>query len=204
NWAGHEDLRREICRDLVLYGNDEAEADAMLVRVYTDYVTLCREQPRCNGVLTPPGISTFGRELAFRDGRAAQPFGSRVGDILASNLSPTPGTDRRGPTAVVRSFCKADFERLTCGTPLDLKIHPSSLRGEACLRSLVGLLQTFVALGGLYLQVDVVDAATLRDAQHHPERYPNLAVRVSGWSARFTTLDQTWQEMIIQRTEHAC
>lgn len=203
NWAGHEDLRREVRRDLVLYGNDDHEADAMLERVYNDYVELCRQHPNCNGVLTPPGISTFGREIAFRDGRTAQPFGTRAGDILAGNLSPTPGTDRLGPTAVVRSFCKVDFERLTCGTPLDLKFHPSGLDGEPGLLSLIGLLKAFVELGGLYLQVDVVDADVLRDAQKHPERYPNLAVRVSGWSARFTTLDETWQNMIIQRTEQA-
>ncbi|MBT3377036.1 MAG: hypothetical protein HN742_16380 [Lentisphaerae bacterium] len=201
NWEGHEELRQEVRRSLVLYGNDDAEADAMLARVYNDYVALCRAAPESNGVLMPPGISTFGREIAFRDGRMAQPFGTFAGEILASNLSPTPGTDRCGPTAVVRSFCKIDFERLTCGTPLDLKFHPSSLEGRAGLNALVGLLQTFVAEGGLYLQVDVVDADVLRDAQKHPDRYPNLAVRVSGWSARFTTLGQTWQDMIIQRTE---
>jgi len=203
DWAGHEDLRRAVRRDLVLYGNDNDESDAMLALVYNDYVALCRERPACNGVLTPPGISTFGRAIAFRGGRTAQPFGTFAGEILASNLSPSPGTDRHGPTAVVRSFCKVDFERLTCGTPLDLKFHPSGLEGEAGLTSLIGLLKTFVVLGGLYLQVDVVDADILRDAQKHPERYPNLAVRVSGWSARFTTLDETWQNMIIQRTEQA-
>jgi len=201
NWEGHEDLRLAIRRDLVLYGNDDDEADAMLIRVYNDFVTLCRERPECNGVLTPPGISTFGREIAFRDGRAAQPFGTFAHDILASNLAPSPGTDRCGPTAVLRSFCKVDFERLTCGTPLDLKLHPSGLRGETGLNSLIGLLKAFVAQGGLYVQVDVVDGDVLRDAQKRPERYPNLAVRVSGWSARFTTLDKIWQDMIIQRTE---
>jgi formate C-acetyltransferase len=201
DWEGHDELRRQIRRDLTLYGNDRAEPDAMLQRVYTDYVDLCRETPSVNGVLTPPGISTFGREIAFRSGRTAQPFGAKCGDILASNLAPTPGTDRQGPTAVVRSFCKLDFERLTCGTPLDLKFHPGGLRGAAGLRSLVALLKTFVNLGGMYVQVDVVDSEVLRDAQKYPERYPNLAVRVSGWSARFTTLDKTWQDMIIRRTE---
>lgn len=201
DWAGHEELQRELRRELVLYGNDETEADAMLKRVYSDYVTLCRANPVRNGVWMPPGISTFGREIAFRSERTAQPFGTRAGEILAGNLSPTPGTDRRGPTAVIRSFCKLDFERLTCGTPLDLKLHPSGLRGEGGVKSLVGLLKAFVSQGGLYLQVDAIDSNVLRDAQKHPERYPNLAVRISGWSARFTTLDETWQNMIIQRTE---
>jgi formate C-acetyltransferase len=200
-WEGHEELRREISRDLVLYGNDDPQADAMLRRVFDDYTALCASQPERNGVRMPAGISTFGRELQFRDGRTATPFGAKRGDILAPNLSPTPGTDRKGPTAIVNSLTKVDFTRLPCGTPLDLKLHPSAVAGKAGLTALVALLRSFVARGGFYLQLDVADAATLRDAQKRPELYPNLSVRVSGWSARFTTLSREWQEMIIQRTE---
>jgi formate C-acetyltransferase len=201
NWEGHEALRRETMRDLVLYGNDDDAADAMLQRVYNDYTAICANQREQNGVRMPAGISTFGRELQFRDGRTATAFGAKAGDILAPNLSPTPGTDRHGPTAVVNSVTKVDFTRLPCGTPLDLKLHPSTVAGEAGVDALIALLRSFVARGGFYLQLDVTDAATLRDAQDHPERYPNLSVRVSGWSARFTTLSREWQEMIINRTE---
>jgi formate C-acetyltransferase len=201
NWEGHEALRREVQRDLVLYGNDDDAADAMLQRVFDDYTAICAIQPEQNGMLLPAGISTFGRELQFRDGRTATAFGAKAGDILAPNLSPTPGTDRHGPTAVVNSVTKVDFTRLPCGTPLDLKLHPSTVAGEAGLDALTALLRSFVARGGFYLQLDVTDAATLRDAQDHPERYPNLSVRVSGWSARFTTLSREWQEMIINRTD---
>ena len=201
NWQGQEPLRRGLRRRLVLYGNDSDEADAMLRRVYDDYTSLCAGTRSRNGVLMPCGISTFGREIAFKAHRAALPFGSSVGDTLASNLSPTPGTDRKGPTAVVNSFCKQGFERLPCGTPLDLKFHPTCLAGDEGAAALVALLKRFVSGGGMYLQVDAVDSAVLRDAQCRPELYPNLAVRVSGWSARFTTLGREWQDMIIQRTE---
>ena len=201
NWQHHEVLRQRIRSEFSLYGNDNDEADAILNRVYDDYVRLCEQTPQRNRVLMPPGISTFGRQVSYREHRAATPFGALAGDILASNFSPTPGTDRHGPTAVVKSFCKVDFGRLACGTPLDMEFHPSCLRDEAGLKALVALLKTFVARGGMYLQVDVIDADTLRDAQQHPERYPNLSVRVSGWSARFTTLSREWQEMIVERTE---
>ena len=201
NWDGHESLRRDLRRRLVLYGNDSEASDAMLRRVYDDYVSLCAATPSRNGVLMPCGISTFGREIAFKAHRGALPFGSLAGDTLASNLSPTPGTDRNGPTAVVNSFCKQDFEQLPCGTPLDIKLHPTCLAGGDGVAALVALLKRFVSGGGMYLQVDAVDSDVLRDAQCRPELYPNLAVRVSGWSARFTTLGREWQDMIIQRTE---
>lgn len=203
DWAGHETLRREMWDKLALYGNDDPAADAMMQRVYESYVSLCESTERADPrILRPAGISTFGREIQWRGQRAATPFGRHAGDILASNLAPTPGSERNGPTAVIRSYTQCDFERLPNGVPLDLKLLPEVVRGERGLEVLVALLKTFVALGGWYIQPDVVDSELLRDAQSHPERYPNLTVRVSGWSARFTTLSREWQDMVIQRTAH--
>ena len=59
-----------------------------------------------------------------------------------------------------------------------------------------------VALGGFFMQLDVVDASLLRLAQEHPENYQTLSVRVSGWNARFVTLNQEWQDMVIEQNEH--
>ena len=102
---------------------------------------------------------------------------------------------------MIRSFCRMDFEKLPNGVPLELKIHPGAVEGEEGLEALTALLRTFLALEGWFLHVDVVDSALLREAQAHPEKYPNLAVRISGWSARFATLNREWQDMIIHRTE---
>lgn len=201
DWQGAGDLRRTLQQRYELYGNDQAEVDAMFRRVYDDYVELASRVRERNGVLRPPGISTFGREIEWRDKRLATVFGRSAGDILATNLAPTPGSDRRGPTAVIKSFCSADFTKLPNGVPLELKMFPGSLRGEAGIGALVGLMRAFVELGGVFLHIDVVDSELLRAAQKEPEKYPNLAVRISGWSARFATLDRVWQDMVIQRTQ---
>ena len=74
--------------------------------------------------------------------------------------------------------------------------------GEAGLAALVSLIRGFVTLGGFFMQPDVADAAILRAAQEHPEEYSTLSVRVSGWNARFVTLDREWQEMVIAQSEH--
>jgi formate C-acetyltransferase len=92
------------------------------------------------------------------------------------------------------------LSRLTNGTALEIKLHPSSVAGESGLEAMESLLRTFVRLGGIFMHVDVVNNDVLRDAQLHPEKYQGLAVRVSGWSARFVTLDRNWQEMVINRT----
>jgi formate C-acetyltransferase len=201
NWQGQETLRNEIQNRYLLYGNDHADSNAMAVRVFEDYVSLAGKVKDRNGVLRPPGISTFGREIQWRSDRTATAFGRLKGEILASNLSPTPGTDCCGPTAVIKSYCSMDFEKLPNGVPLDLKMLPTSLKGERGIQMLIAVMKTFIKLGGWYLQMDVVDSNILRDAQKHPEKYPNLCVRISGWSARFATLDKDWQEMIIRRTQ---
>lgn len=201
DWAGQDHLRRMVTTRLAYYGNDDPEADAMMRRVFEDYTALVWEVPERNGVKRPAGISTFGREIDWAPSRSACPDGHRAGAILATNCSPSPGTDREGPTCVVKSFCKLDFTRTPNGATLELKLHPTTVQGEDGLEAMVSLLRTFVELGGFYLQVDVVDSAMLIDAQQHPEKYPNLSVRISGWSARFATLSKEWQDMIIQRTQ---
>ena len=205
DWDGQESLRRMILNRFAFYGNDHPEADAMMGRVFNDYTDLVwRVTERC-GVKRPCGISTFGREIEWSKteggGRGASPDGHRRGAVLATNFSPSPGTDREGPTSVVKSYCKQDFTRTPNGATLELKLHPATVKGESGLEAMASLLKTFVELGGFYLQVDVVDSEMLKDAQRHPEKYPNLSVRISGWSARFATLSKDWQDMIIARTQ---
>lgn len=201
NWTGQEHFRRRIAQTFEFYGNDSDAADTMMRRVFDDYTAIVAEVPSRNGVLRPAGVSTFGRQIEWAPNRLATPAGNLAGTYLASNCSPTPGTDLHGPTAVLRSYCKLDFERTPNGATLELKIHPESVKGEKGVAALVALLKTFVRLGGWYVHVDVMDTELLRDAQEHPERYPNLAVRIAGWSARFATLNKQWQDMIIERTQ---
>ena len=94
-----------------------------------------------------------------------------------------------------------DYTRTPNGATLELKILPNSVKGENGTDAMVGLIKSFRQLGGYYMHVDVVDSAMLIDAQRHPEKYPNLPVRIAGWSARFTTLSKDWQDMIINRTQ---
>jgi formate C-acetyltransferase len=201
DWREHEPLRRLVRTGIDFYGNDAPEADALVRRVFDDFLAAAARMRRDHGVLQPPGISTFGRQLAWLNDRKATAAGARNGETLAMNASPAPGTDRLGPTAVIKSHGSLGLERLTNGTALELKLHPASVQGENGIVSMVGLMRAFIRLGGIFLQTDVVDSDLLRDAQAHPERYPHLAVRISGWSARFATLNREWQEMIIRRTE---
>jgi formate C-acetyltransferase len=175
----------------------------MVKRIFDDYTAMASEVKERNGVLRPAGISTFGREIEWRSKRTATADGHRKGEILATNFSPSPGTDKKGPTAMLKSYCKMNYTNLPNIGTLELKVLPASVRGEQGVKALAGLMKSFVKLGGCFLHIDVVDSAMLLDAQRHPEKYPNLAVRVAGWSARFATLDKDWQDMVIGRTQQA-
>ncbi len=205
NWDGAEPLRQYVRTKYTYYGNDADDADLWHTRLLNDFADLVhacakgREYP----VKFVPGVSTFGRQIEWLPNRTATAFGYRKGDILSGNDSPTPGTDCAGATAMIKSHCKADLVRQSCGAALDVKILPATLSGENGVEALVGLMRGFLELDGFFLQLDAVDIATLRAAQENPQDYKTLSVRVSGWNARFVTLNEEWQNMIIERNAPA-
>ncbi len=201
NWEGSEELRCYVRNSYTYYGNDDDEADAHTVKVLNDFAELAKSLNDRSPILFPPGVSTFGRQIEWAPYRAAVPFGFRANEILSGNTSPTPGTDVAGATAVIKSYCKTDLRRQTTGAALDLKLHPSAAEGVNGVAALTGLIRGFLELGGYFMQIDVTDTETLKRAQEHPEDFKTLSVRVSGWNARFTTLDRQWQDMIIGRSE---
>ena len=201
NWEGEELLRQTMLRRYTYYGNDNDEADEIAARVLNDFADICDSRNDICGFRFPAGVSTFGRQLEWSGRRLAAPHGRKAGEVLAANCSPTPGTDLRGATAVIRSYCKADLTRMVTGAALDIRLLPGDVKGEEGLDALCALMRGFVALGGFFMQPDIADAAVLREAQEHPEDYGTLSVRVSGWNARFVTLNREWQDMIIAQNE---
>lgn len=203
NWTGFEQQRREAL-NLKYWGNDSPEADAIAVRLANDYADICDRDRASNpgGMLSPAGISTFGRQTEWRHQRGAHAFGMRDGDILSGNGSPTPGTDISGITAVIRAHCALPLERLAGSTALDVKFDPSVFRNTDKTAIVRSVIDGFVSLGGFFMQMDTIDNSVLLRAQENPDAYRSLAVRVSGWSARFITLSREWQDIIIERTSH--
>ena len=202
NWEQDEALRMYALNQYSYYGNDSDEVDQLAARLLSDFADICTElNGRC-GYRFPAGVSTFGRQLEWAPKRFATPYGRYAGDILAANCSPTPSTDKDGATAIIRSYCKIDHSKLASGSALDIKLLPSNVAGELGLQAMVSLLKAFVSLGGFFMQPDTVDAATLREAQRCPQDYQTLSVRISGWNARFVTLNKEWQDMVIAQNEH--
>lgn len=204
NWENDELLRLYAQNSYTYYGNDNDEADIWHTRIIDDFAEMVHELDGQDGypVKFVPGISTFGRQTWWSNHRFATAFGAKKGAILSGNDSPSPGTDTVGATAVIKSHCKCDLSKQTTGAALDLKLYPDTLSGENGLTALISLLEGFISLGGSFMQIDAFDIEALRAAQKDPQNYKTLSVRVSGWNARFVTLSEEWQNMLIERNAH--
>lgn len=197
NWQDAETLRQYTLNRYVYFGNDNDEVDAIAGQLVADFAAICAAAQAHTRYQTPAGISTFGRQLEWSPARMATGYGKKAHEILAGNFSPTPGTDKEGATAIIRSYCKADLSKMVSGAALDIRLLPAAVDGENGVEAIMALIRGFVASGGHFMQLDIADTALLKAAQAHPEEYQSLSVRVSGWNARFVTLDREWQDMII-------
>jgi formate C-acetyltransferase len=105
-----------------------------------------------------------------------------------------------GLTALLNSVARLPFERIT-GGPLNMRIHPSAIKGENGLNMFAIALGTYFERGGMQIQLNVMSREQLLDAQQNPHKYKNLCVRVTGYSAYFVQMGKKAQDELIHRTE---
>ncbi|SMC89640.1 trans-4-hydroxy-L-proline dehydratase [Sporomusa malonica] len=201
DFAGHEKVRQLFLNKTPKYGNDDDYADTIMLKVFEIFHDVV------NGRKTPTG-GTYRIEMLpttchvyFGSVIGATPDGRTAGRPLSEGISPVQGADKNGPTAVIKSAAKMDQLR-TGGALLNQKFTPQVVAGEEGVRKLKDLIRAYFKLDGHHIQFNIVDAATLRDAQKNPEKYNNLIVRVAGYSDYFNNLTKALQDEIIERTEY--
>ncbi len=131
----------------------------------------------------------------------ATPDGRKAGEPAADGVSPSRNTLKNGPTALLKSVSKLSNELFAGGQLLNIRINPKNVANESGEKRFVQYLRGFSELKCWHSQYNLISTETLRDAQRHPENYDDLVVRVAGYSARFTSLNNELQEDIIRRTE---
>jgi pyruvate formate-lyase/glycerol dehydratase family glycyl radical enzyme len=201
DFAGHERLRQLLLNQTPRYGNDDDAADAVMRRIFEAVYEAIEGRPNTRGGAYHVNWLPTTVHVYFGSVTGALPDGRHAGQPVSEGVSPVQGADRHGPTAVLQSVAKMDHWR-TGGTLLNQKFTPALLADESGIRALVALIRTYFRLGGHHVQFNVVDAATLRDAQAHPERHRDLIVRVAGYSDYFCDLGRALQDEIIARTAH--
>ena len=132
----------------------------------------------------------------------ATPDGRLAKEETSKNISPTPGMDRKGVTALIRSITTLDCTDFPGNFTLDVMLHPETVRGSDGLVLMQALLDTYFIRGGNAIQFNIFSPADLRKAQKEPERYHNLQVRICGWNARFLDMTLPEQEAFIKRADN--
>ena len=197
-----EVTRLEFVNKAPKYGNDFDEVD-FLARDLINFSCDCLQQNSAKyGLRFTAQPFTFLWMVEHGAHTAASADGRRSGEVLAYSMSPMQGRDFNGLTALVRSLCKLPTKRTSATTSAIVEVDPH-LFTDRNIPLFADLMRAAAQQGLSNVQFNVVDADTLLDAQRHPERHRGLAVRVSGFSQKFSLLDRALQDHIINRTTHS-
>ena len=200
DFEGYDRIHR-LCQRAPKYGNDDPYTDDIASEIFTfiaDEIESYQSKfgPMTAGILPVSGNTPFGLEVG------ALPSGRKAWTPLADGLSPSGGTDLKGPNAVMKSVASIPHARYTQGTLLNMKLDPAMLATENGIQQLMAFLKSMCSLGVYHVQFNLVDQRKLLEAQKNPAHYRGLLVRVAGYTAYFVELGTDVQNEIIGRTVH--
>lgn len=211
DYEGYESLRRRLAGQAPKVGNADDQADDMLHALFDAFACACEQYGRTSrrGILRPgTGSAMYYLWLAQGHAGMREPLveatadGRKRGDPFSANLAPAPGAPVAGPISILQSFSKIDYQRVCNGGPITLELSDTVFRNPEALQKVAMLVRAFASLGCQQMQLNSLSAQTLLDAKAHPENYPNLIVRVWGWSGYFCELSPEYQDHILNRHMH--
>ncbi len=202
DFAEAESLRQRLLNDAPKYGNDDDTVDALAVEITEFLAAECAKHEVVHNDRYYPGFFCWVMHGRLGAQTGASPDGRRAGWAFADGAGPAQGRELCGPTAAVKSTTKWDHTPNLGGLVLNLKFSARALDTAEAREKLAALIRTYMQLGGLETQINVVSRDTLLDAQENPEQHRDLLVRVAGYSDYFVGLDPVLQDEIIRRTEH--
>lgn len=208
NWEGKEygKIQQMILR-VPKFGNDEDYVDEIVKEVFESYLELL---PAYKTNCSNCGPELSGYTMSTSNITSYVPNGLDVGATcdgrvafspLNEGCSPTQGTDKNGPTAVINSVAKLPNGKVAAGQLLNMRFSKESLEGSK-FDLFVNFLEASCQKKIFHNQFNIIDSKTLKAAQQHPEQYTDLIVRVAGYCAQFVSLMKEAQDAIIARTEN--
>ncbi|MET7381204.1 formate C-acetyltransferase [Streptomyces sp. NPDC005526] len=186
------------------YGNNDDRADRLAVDLVESFMAKVRRHPTYRDAEHTQSVLTITSNVVYGRHTGNTPDGRRAGEPFAPGANPMNGRDRHGVAASALSVAKLPYEQARDGISLTTTITPEGLGHVPAERAghLVGILDAYMSAGGFHMNVNVLDRATLEDAMEHPEKYPELTIRVSGYAVNFVRLTREQQLDVISRTFH--
>ncbi len=217
NWEGHEVLQARAKNQAPKYGRDDNEADTLALAVMDNWTSeVWKYRTAATNAIYRPGMLSWNYWVGDGFILPASPDGRKKGQFLSNAICPSNGADINGPTANSNSVGKAlggktigeggDFagylNSLPNGASHTITFNTSLLRNPAAKEKFKAFLRGYTENGGTALQVNLLDAEMLKEAQKHPKDFPNLLVRVTGYNAYFSSIGRELQDEIIARESH--
>ncbi|MFF3448766.1 formate C-acetyltransferase [Streptomyces sp. NPDC002667] len=186
------------------YGNNDERADSIAVWLVEEFMRKVRRHPTYRGAEHTQSVLTITSNVVYGKKTGNTPDGRRAGEPFSPGANPMNGRDTHGYVASALSVAKLPYEQAEDGVSLTNTITPDALgrTPEDRIRNLAGVLDGFVTCQGFHMNVNVLNRDTLIDAMDHPENYPQLTVRVSGYAVNFVRLTREQQLDVLSRTFH--
>ena len=203
DFDGSEDIRQMLINKAPKYGNDESIVDNIAAQIVSWVAEECLMHHVVGGGHFVAAMAANVQNIVAGREVGATPDGRHAYTPLSDAASPYFGRDLKGPTAFLKSVAVPDYHKVLTGSVINMRFDPQHFQDEESTDRFLAFTKAFVANRIPELQFNFTSNGTLLDAQQHPERYRNLVVRVSGFSARFVELSPEVQADIMRRRAHS-